>query len=83
MHKYAGDSQDQEVHARYALELLRVYGNGEEVSSMLVAILSCFYGRSCLETLVYFDIHLDRFDCECLHRGVKTGARRFDLRNLL
>ena len=75
MHIYPDGSKDQDVHARCALDLLRAYGKVEDVSGMLVAVLSCFSGRSCLETLVEFDIHLNRSDCEILTQKCQDKLR--------
>ena len=66
VHVYPNGSQDQDIHVRYALELLRVCGQFGDAYSMLVAVLSCFGGRCCLNSLEEFGIFLDRSECDLL-----------------
>jgi hypothetical protein len=66
VHIYPNGSQDQDVHVRFALEALRVYGEFEDACNIFVAILSCFCGRFCLEYLEQCGIFLDRKECDLL-----------------
>lgn len=75
MHFYPNGSQDQDVHVRFALEALRVYGEFEDACSLFVAILSCYSGRFCLGYLEECGIFLDRSERELLTQRCQDKLR--------
>jgi len=75
MHFYPNGSQDQDIHVRFALEALRVYGEFENACSLFVAILSCYNGRVCLGYLEECGIFLDRSERELLTQRCQDKLR--------
>ena len=75
VHIYPNGSQDQDIHVRFALEALRVYGDFEDACSLFIAILSCFSGRFCLEYLEECGIFLDHPERELLTQRCQDKLR--------
>ncbi|KAM0701248.1 hypothetical protein Q7P35_011609 [Cladosporium inversicolor] len=72
---YPNGSQDQHVHVRCALELLRVHGEFDDACDLFAAILSCFNGRFCLGYLEQCGIFLDREERELLTQKCQDKLR--------
>jgi hypothetical protein len=75
MHIYPNGSKDQDIHVRFALEALQVYGTFEDACDIFVAMLSCFNGKRCLEYLEECEIFLDRFERKLLTQRCQDKIR--------
>lgn len=75
VHIYPNGSKDQDIHVRFALEALQVYGTFEDACDIFVAMLSCFNGKRCLEYLEECEIFLDRSERKLLTQRCQDKLR--------